>query len=112
MIGVQDVGVLVGDELEVPVLGVAQRGQIVRRGDVQADRVVRERAGGAVRGVGLIGEEELAGELVAEPPAWPAPGVASVVIRPKVPALPVATPGLPGRKLLVALNTSARTWML
>ena len=59
VIGVQDVRVLVGDELEVPVVHVAERRDVVRRRDVEGDRVVRERRSGAVRRVRLVGEDDL-----------------------------------------------------
>ncbi len=54
VIRVQDVRVLVRDELEVPVVDVAERRHVVGRGDVQPDRVVRQRRRRAVRAVGLI----------------------------------------------------------
>jgi len=54
VIRVEDVRVLVGDELEVPVVHVAQRGHVVGRRDVELDGVERERRGRAVGAVGLI----------------------------------------------------------
>ena len=59
VIGVQDVRVLVRDELEVPVVDVAERRHVVGRGDVERDGVVRQRGRRAVGAVGLVGEDDL-----------------------------------------------------
>ena len=59
VIGVQDVRVLVRDQLEIPVVHVAQRRHIVRRGYVQGDRVVRQRRGRTIGAIGLVGEDDL-----------------------------------------------------
>ena len=59
VIDVQDVRELVGDELEVPVVHVAERREVVRRGDVEGDRVVREHRRRAVGRVRLVGEDDL-----------------------------------------------------
>src|SRR4029079_6769132 len=53
VVGVHDVRVLVRDELEVPVVDVAQGRQIVRRGDIQANRVVGQRGRRPIGAIGL-----------------------------------------------------------
>ena len=58
MIGVEDVRVLVRDELEIPIIHVAERRQIIGRRDVEANGVVRKRGRGAVRVVGGIGQQD------------------------------------------------------
>ena len=59
VIGVEDVRVLVRDELEVPVVDVAERGHVLGRRDEQADRVVRQRGRRAVRALGSVDEQDL-----------------------------------------------------
>ncbi len=51
VIRVQDVRVFVGDELEVPVVDVAERRHVVGSGDVEANGLEREGRRGAVRSV-------------------------------------------------------------
>ena len=73
VVGVEDVRVLVRDELEVPIVVVAERREIVGRRHVQADGVVRERGRRTVGVVGVVGEDDLgdlgrfATERVREP---------------------------------------------
>ena len=43
-----DVRVLVGEERQIPVVVVAERGEVVGRGDVEADGVEGQRRGRAV----------------------------------------------------------------
>ena len=62
----EDVRVLVRDELEVPVVDVAERGHIVGRGDVETHGVERKGRGGTVGGVGLVREDDL-GALARRP---------------------------------------------
>ncbi len=59
VVDVEDVRVLVGDERQVPVVVVVQRGEVVRRGDEQVDVVVREGGRGAVGVVRGVGDEHL-----------------------------------------------------
>ncbi len=66
MVGVQNVRVLVADETEVPVVVIAQRGHVVRRGHEQPHRVVRHRGGRAVGFVGPVGDHHL-GDLARLP---------------------------------------------
>ena len=55
VIGVEDVRVLVRDELEVPVVVVAERREIVGRGHEEVNRVVGQRGRRAVGVVGVVG---------------------------------------------------------
>ena len=59
MIGVEDVRVLVRDELEVPVVDVAERRHVLGRGHEEANRVVRQCAGRAVRALARVSEDDL-----------------------------------------------------
>ena len=59
VIGVEDVGVLVRHELEVPVVDVAERRHVLRRGDEETDRVVGKGRGRSVRALGVVDELDL-----------------------------------------------------
>ncbi len=67
VIDVENVRVLVREQFEIPVVDVAERGHVVRRGDVEAYGVVRQPGRRTVGAVGLIGEEHL--RLLAGNPA-------------------------------------------
>ena len=66
VVGVEDVRKFVGDEFLVPIVDVAEGRHVVGRGDVQVDRVVRDRGRRAVGRVGLVREKDL-GDLARRP---------------------------------------------